>query len=132
MERGLFWSVLLIIFVWLTWNGWNEYKKIEAYEKWARDFDQAKYDIYAVLGQKGKQLTWGKPTRQGPINLETFSLENAISIHLLVNDRPVNLENLPDKGNPTLAFTLSEKVIQVPFTQIDLAVKWLKYLEKLL
>ncbi len=132
MERGLFWSVLLIIFFWLTWNGWNEYKKIEAYEKWAANFDQAKYDIYAVLGQKDKDITWGKPTRKGPINLETFSLKNVISMGILINDRPIILDDIPNKGNPHIEFTLSEKIIKVPFTQIDLTVKWFKYLEKLM
>ena len=75
MERGLLWLPLLAVFFWLAWSGWNEYQKIEAYRIWVQDYDRAKYDIYSVLGQKGKELTWGKPTRTGPVNLQTFSLE---------------------------------------------------------
>lgn len=130
MERGLFWSVLLMIFFGLTWMGWNEYQKIQVYEKWAANFDKAKYDIYAVLGLKNRQITWGKPTSKGIINSETFALENVISLTVLVNEKPINLANIPDKGNPVIEFTLAEKIINIPFTEIELAVKWLKYLQQ--
>ncbi len=53
MTRGLIWLPLLAIFIGLAWAGWNEYQKLEAYRAWAEQFDRAKYDIYAVLGQKG-------------------------------------------------------------------------------
>ncbi len=132
MERGLFWSVLLMIFFGLTWMGWNEYQKIQVYEKWAANFDKAKYDIYAVLGLKNRQITWGKPTRKGIINSETFALENVISMTVLVNEKSINLDNLPEKGKPEIEFTLAEKVIKIPFTEIELAVKWLNYLQQLI
>jgi hypothetical protein len=64
MERGLMWLPLLALFIGLAWAGWREFRKVEAYQTWAQDFDRHKYDIYAVLGQKGDQLVWGKPTRQ--------------------------------------------------------------------
>lgn len=132
MERGLLWLPLLIIFFWLAWSGWNEYQKVEAYRHWAEQFEQAKYDIYAVLGKKGEEITWGKPTRSGPIDLKTFSLNNVRSINLLVNDRQVKLENPPTKGSPVLEFTIvnSSTPIKIPFTQISLAVEWGKYLQK--
>ena len=50
MERGLLWLPLLAVFFWLAWSGWNEYQKVEAYRRWAADYDKAKYDLYAVLG----------------------------------------------------------------------------------
>ncbi|MBD3561673.1 hypothetical protein H6S82_22920, partial [Planktothrix sp. FACHB-1355] len=79
MERGLIWLPLLALFIWLAWAGWNEFQKVEAYRRWASQFERAKYDIYAVLGQNGSNLTWGKPTRTEPVNLQTFSLKNVKS-----------------------------------------------------
>lgn len=132
MERGLLWLPLLVVFCWLAWSGWNEYQKVEAYRRWAEQFEKSKYDIYAVLGKKGQQLTWGKPTRSGPIELNTFSLSNVRSIQLLVNDRIVELENPPAKGSPVLEFNTdnSSTSIKIPFTEISLAVQWGKYLQQ--
>ena len=87
MERGLMWLPLLGLFIWLAWAGWNEYQKVEAYKTWAADFERAKYDIYAVLGQKADQLTWGSPTRKGPVDLRTVSLNEAQSISLTIDGR---------------------------------------------
>lgn len=119
------------MFIWLAWSGWNEYQKLEAYKVWAEDFDNAKYDIYAVLGRKERQLTWGKPTRRGMVGLESFSLDEVNQIKLVVSDRAVdpNAQNLPSKGKPSLEFDLkNQKVIRIPFTDILLATKWHKYL----
>lgn len=132
MERGLLWLPLLVVFIWLAWSGWNEYQKLEAYKIWAEDFDNAKFDIYAVLGRKERQITWGKPTRQGMIELESFSLDEVNQIELLVGDRlvDVDLENLPTKGNPSLEFDLNNRKIRIPFTDILLAAKWRNYLRQ--
>lgn len=130
MERGLLWLPLLVVFFWLAWAGWNEYQKVEAYRRWAEQFDQAKYDIYAVLGQKGNRLTWGKPTRSEPLNQQTFSLEEVQQIRLLVNNQQVDLDSPPDKGSTCLEFTLKDEMIKVPFTEVSLAAKWGKYLLK--
>ena len=131
MERGLLWLPLLVAFIWLAWSGWNEYQKLEAYKVWAAKFDNAKYDIYAVLGKQQEQLTWGKPTRKGMVDLKTFSLDNVKAIKLLVGDRPVDLNNLPNKGKPALEFALadSDNLIKIPFTDISLAAKWYQYLQ---
>lgn len=133
MERGLLWLPLLVTFIWLAWSGWNEYQKLEAYKVWAEDFDNAKFDIYAVLGRKERQITWGKPTRQGMVNLDNFSLDEVAEIKLLVSDRLVNLDNLPQKGKPNLEFTFfeSQPTRTIPFTDIELAAKWLTYLQRL-
>ncbi len=132
MEKGLLWLPLLVIFFWLAWTGWNEYQKIEAYRVWAEQYERTKYDIYAVLGQKGRELTWGKPTRSGPVELNTFSLDEVGEIRLLVNKQPVDLENLPSKGSAALEFNLSRDgiAIQIPFTEISLAAEWRTYLQQ--
>ena len=132
MERGLLWLPLLLVFFWLAWSGWREFQKVEAYQRWAEQFEQAKYDIYAVLGKKDVYLTWGKPTQKQPVDLQTFSLQDVRSLHLLVDNKSVNMANLPNKGKPCLEFVLDGQVnsIKIPFTDIALAAKWHDYLEK--
>ncbi|QLE57186.1 hypothetical protein [Nostoc sp. TCL26-01] len=134
MERGLFWLPLLIIFFWLAWQGSQEYQKVEAYRIWAEQFDRAKYDIYAVLGQKDNNITWGKPTPKGLIQLQTFSLDDVKEIQLLVDNKVVNLETPPQKGRSIgleFKFVDSPNSVLVPFTEIPLAVEWGKFLQSL-
>jgi hypothetical protein len=133
MERGLFWLPLLIIFFWLAWQGSQEYKKVEAYRIWAEQFDRAKYDIYAVLGQKDNNITWGKPTPKGLIQLQTFSLDDVKEIHIKVDNKIVNLETPPQKGRSIaleFKFVDSTDSVLVPFTEIPLAVEWGKFLQR--
>ncbi|HYW18675.1 MAG TPA: hypothetical protein VE956_05050 [Nodularia sp. (in: cyanobacteria)] len=131
MERGLLWLPLLVAFFWLAWQGSREYQKLEAYRVWAEQFDKAKYDIYAVLGLKDHNITWGKPTPKGPIKLETFSLLDVKQIRLLVDDKVVEVENYPQKGRIIeLEFLCSEsQSVSIPFTEVPLAAKWGKYLQ---
>lgn len=131
MERGLLWLPLLIAFFWLAWSGWNEYQKVENYRIWAEQFSQSKYDIYAVLGKQEKEITWGKPTRKGIIDINKFSLTEVNNIRLLVNQKTIDLDDLPKKGNPILEFIFDNNdSIFIPFTEIDLAVEWLNFLKK--
>jgi hypothetical protein len=132
MERGLLWLPLLVVFCWLAWLGWNEYRKVEAYRLWAKEFDRAKYDIYAVLGQKGDILTWGKPSRNGPVNLATVSLADVVTIRFLVNNQPANPEAPPERGRAEVEFILEDnrEPIQIPFTEPELAAKWTKHLQQ--
>lgn len=133
MERGLLWLVLLAVFVWLAWQGRNEYQKVEAYRNWAEQFERAKYDIYAVLGQKGSNLTWGKPTPQGLIKLETFSLKDVQFINLLVDNQVVEIATPPSKGREIeLEFVFQDPThsVRVEFTEIPLAAEWGKYLRQ--
>jgi hypothetical protein len=132
MERGLLWLPLLAVFIWLAWAGWNEFQKVEAYRAWAEQFDRAKYDILAVLGQKGDRLTWGKPTRKAPVEVQTFSLTQVEGIRLMVGDRAVDLQNPPANGrNVALEFQLPEtKTIRIPFTDISLAAQWGNFLQQ--
>ena len=132
MERGLLWLPLLGIFIWLTWQGRNEFQKVQAYQNWAKQFERSKYDIYAVLAQNGSNLTWGKPTPKGLIDLQSFSLTDVKSIRLIVNDQPVSLETPPRKGRAiALEFIFtSDATVRVPFTEVPLAVDWAKYLQQ--
>lgn len=138
MTKGLLWLPLLAVFCWLAWAGWNEYQKLEAYRRWAEPFDHAKYDIYAVLGQQGSQLTWGKPTRQGPSNLQTFSLKDVKAIQLQVDDRLSDIDHPPASGQQIgLAFQVasasqaaSNAVVVIPFTDLALAIQWGQHLQQ--
>jgi hypothetical protein len=138
MERGILWSALLLVFVGLAWLGWQEYQKIQAYQRWAAQFDQAKYDIYAVLGQKGDRLTWGIPTAKGPINLQDFSLQEVETIRLCVDGQQTDLQSTPNISGRkiTLRFQLRSDLsetkrtsIEIPFTEVDLAFRWEQHLQ---
>ncbi|MBE9190221.1 hypothetical protein IQ230_07565 [Gloeocapsopsis crepidinum LEGE 06123] len=131
MERGILWLALLGVFIWLAWQGKNEYQKVENYRVWAEQFERAKYDIYAVLGQKGSNLTWGKSTQKGLIELQTFSLKDVQSIQLLIDSQPIDVNNLPRRGREVvLEFLLPSTHIRVPFTEIPLAAEWGKFLQQ--
>jgi hypothetical protein len=140
MERGLIWLPLLALFIGLAWAGWNEYQKLQGYQQWAKGFDRSKYDIYAALGQQGDRLTWGKPTRQGLINLQTLTRNQVQSITLLIGSQrwqdsaiatlepahlpsgqPIALELTPPTGSP---------VVQIPFTDTALALQWAQWLHR--
>jgi hypothetical protein len=132
MERGLLWLPLLTIFIWLAWSGWNEYEKIEAYKRWAVDFERHKFDIYAVLGQKGDRLTWGKPTRKSPIALKSVNLSDVQQIRLK-SDRKL-IDN-PEVELPTKAKNVvielvmrSGETSEIPFTEIAIASDWYRFL----
>ncbi|MFP4134239.1 MAG: hypothetical protein ACLFQP_07450 [Halothece sp.] len=132
MERGLIWLPLLGIFIGLAWAGWREYNKVEAYRLWAEQFDRAKYDIYAVLGQKDDAITWGKPAHPHPQALESFSLKDVSAIELLVNGERVTLDDPPRRGKPHIGFTFENReTIQIPFTDVSLAAQWTKKLQEL-
>lgn len=131
MERGLLWLPLLAVFIGLAWAGWHEYQKVQAYEAWAADFDRSKYDIKAMLGQRGDDLTWGRPTRQGPIDLTTLSLQAITDLRLEIGGQPVVGEAQPAKGKVELALaTISGETYRIPFTDSDLALRWEKALHQ--
>jgi hypothetical protein len=127
MERGLMWLPLLGIFTWLARAGYNEYHKLEAYRRWAVGFDRCKYDIYAVMGLKDRQISWGKPTKAEPKDLQTFNLDRVSQIQLFVNDREVDSANLPATGkkiNLHFQFATGGEAIDIPFTEVPLAAEW--------
>jgi len=132
MERGLFWLSLLAVFFGLAWAGRKEFQKVEAYRLWAEQFERAKYDLYAVIGQQGDELTWGTPTSQGIVNTKTFSLNQVQSIRLLVNGKAADWNNPPAKGLAELEFFDSNSTdsIRIPFTEPPLAAQWGQFLQK--
>ncbi|AFY38722.1 hypothetical protein Lepto7376_2443 [[Leptolyngbya] sp. PCC 7376] len=138
MERGLLWLPLLATFIGLAWAGSAEYKKLEAYKVWADNFEQAKYDLYSVMGYRNGQITWGKATRKGIVETQTVAIAKLSDISLEIDGEtiaevdPENLDALPAKGKAVLSLNYKEEQdsTQIPFTQIDLAAKWVNYLQK--
>ncbi|MEM9450358.1 MAG: hypothetical protein AAGA75_17725 [Cyanobacteria bacterium P01_E01_bin.6] len=130
MERGLLWLPLLALFIGLAWAGWNEYQKLEAYKVWAEAFDHAKYDIYAVLGVKEQHLTWGVPTRKGPIDLHSIALRDVQQISVMMGEASIDLNDPPSEDKKaTLSLGLqNDAICNIPFTQLDLAVQWAQFL----
>lgn len=131
MERGLLWLPLLAVFIGLTWAGWQEYQKLQVYEEWAKDFDRSKYDIYAALGQKGDQLTWGQPTASGVKNCQTLTLTDLEEVQLWVEGKRVK-GDLPQGKTVMLVLQLqgNREPVNIPFTDVQLAQQWGNYLNQ--
>jgi hypothetical protein len=132
MERGLMWLPLLGAFIWLARAGANEYQKIEAYKRWAVGFDRCKYDIYAVLGLKNRDISWGKPTKTEPKDLQTFSLDRVKQIQLVVDRKSIDLDNLPVSGKKIdlkFEFIDRDDSIDIPFTEVPMAAEWARFLK---
>jgi hypothetical protein len=129
MARGLAWLVFLAIFIGLAGAGWDEFQKLQAYERWAADFDRAKYDIRAILGQKagqkGQQLTWGKPSRQGIKDPQSILLSEVSAVQLLINGEIADPLN-PPAGKQIELELLCENQdnCKIPFTDSAIAIKW--------
>ena len=133
------WLPLLGIFIWLARAGSNEYQKLEAYKRWAVGFDRYKYDIYSVIGIKDRDLSWGKPTKKEPKDLQTFSLDRVKQVQLVVDNKPIDLakyandlDNLPVSGNrPNLRFEFTDnsEAVDIPFTEIPMAAEWAVFLQ---
>ena len=132
MVHGLLWLPLLVFFFWITWAGWNEYQKVETYKQWATQFERAKYDIYAALGQIDRTLTWGLPTRQGVINLQTTHLDQIRTIDLITKGDKAftqGVKGAVKKGEAIIQLNLEDgKTLQIPFTDTALAKQWHQFL----
>jgi len=131
MVRRLLWLPLLVVFFGLAWAGWNEYSKLEAYKVWAVQFERAKYDIYAALGQQGDVLTWGSPTRSGVVEIETLNLTSVAQFDMEVNGQSVDPEQLPPKGKFALGFMLDDGTHRsIPFTDGEIAKRWFDFIRQ--
>jgi hypothetical protein len=131
MERGLMWLPLLGAFIWLARAGANEYQKLEAYKRWAVGFDRCKYDIYAMMGLKDRDISWGKPTKTEPRDIQTFSLDRVKQITLIVDSNQIDLDSLPTSGkkiNLQFQFADGAKIVDIPFTEVPMAAEWAKFL----
>ncbi|MEM8714962.1 MAG: hypothetical protein AAF268_07780 [Cyanobacteria bacterium P01_A01_bin.3] len=135
MERGLLWLPLLGTFITLTWLGWRSYRQVESYRTWSQDFDTAKYDAAAVAGLKNRVVTWGQPSSDGPINLQTINLDRVDRVELLVNNTELAWppQELPTGKTFAVAlYTLdSEAATHVPFSDVKLAIAWCHKLKQL-
>lgn len=132
MVRGLLWLPLLAVFIGLAWAGWREFRKVETYQTWAQDYEQAKYDILAVIGVAGDTLTWGLPTPDGPKHLNHFDLKTVEEVTLWANGQPLESPSKSQKPNQrcSLQFTLPDSTIEIPFTDLSIAANWCTYLQK--
>lgn len=134
MTEGLVWLVLLGIFAGLARAGWIEYRKVEAYRSWAKSFERAKYDIYAVLGHSQQTLTWGNPTPNGPINLQSCDISDIEAVQVLVDGQPLKIKDQSSNPKQVQLQLLQQGEttdILIPFTEVTLAVEWAQYLSKL-
>ena len=134
MVHGLLWLPLLVFFIWITWAGWNEYQKVETYQQWASQFERAKYDIYAALGQTGQTLTWGLPTRQGIIDAQSIQLNHVCSVELFNKDEAAFKQAVTGsakKSEAVIQLTLDDgNRPQIPFTDADVAQQWHRFLSQ--
>ena len=136
MERGLLWLPLLGVFFALTWAGWHEYQKLTNCQRWLEQFERYKYDIQAVLGQRQRLLIWGKPTRQGPVDLQELCLDDLQAVDLYWGQDTFPLQQLPDrladkKQPPSLGLrlTCTTGLHTIPFTELSLAIDWGQWLD---
>jgi hypothetical protein len=137
MERGLIWLPLLAAFIGLAWAGWNEAQKLNACQTWAQPFDRYKYDIACVLAQGEERLIWGKPTRNGPVNLQELPLSEIRSVQLFIPDRiisPSEVSSLKTISEPLGLYlvTHDSEVVKIPFTDLELAAAWAERVQCLL
>lgn len=131
MIRGLLWLPLLAVFIGLTWAGWNEYRKVEVYKQWAAQFERAKFDIYAVLGQQGDQLTWGRPTRKGVVETQTLDLLQIEHLCIEVDGQQIDPDQPPRKGRFALGFVSRQgETMSIPFTDGEIARQWFDFLAR--
>lgn len=132
MERGLLWLPLLVLFFWLAWSGKKNMIKFRLIKHGQNNLISPNMTFIQCWGKKGDLITIGIPTNQGIKEQKTFSLQNLSQLNLLVKNQVVDVDNLPEKGEATLQFSLKEnQTIDVPFTDINIASQWLKYLKKI-
>lgn len=133
MIHALIWLPLLALFFVLTWAGWNEFQKLQAYGDWARNYQNSKYDILAVLGRKDDRLVWGKPTRKGPVGLRDLPLQSVRRVSLNIDGKTVDPGgSLPNRAK-SIALHLEltdDSQAFIPFTEIPLAAQWCKLLQQ--
>ncbi|MEN9203573.1 MAG: hypothetical protein Q6K80_02690 [Thermostichus sp. DG_1_6_bins_120] len=126
MERGLLWLPLLAGFLGLAALGWWEYRKVQTYGAWAKNFQRSKYDLYAVLGWKDTQLTWGKPSPFGLRDLKTLDLKAVQAVWLVLDEQRLPQGERPRGSKPPRRIELEfqPQGIRIPFSQLDLAWMW--------
>jgi len=107
-------------------------KKIESYKRWSEQFERHKYDIYAVLGQKDDRLTWGKPTRKDPLDIQTVTFQDIARIRFRIDSKFFDEKDAEFPLNAKkISLELVLKTGEMPsirFTDIDIAAAWYRFL----
>jgi hypothetical protein len=132
MERGLLWLPTLAAFIWLARAGYREYRQVESSRIWAAGGERWKYDIYAVIRYKDRELAWGKPTVKEPIDIQTISVDRLQQVELTVDRQSIDLNHLPTKGKSIeikLHLSSPTETRVIPFTSIPIAVEWIEFLQ---
>jgi hypothetical protein len=87
-----------------------------------------------VMGLKDREISWGKPTKNEPKDLQTFSLDRIQRIQLMVDNHVIDLDDLPAKGKSIkLRFESIDppaESIEIPFTEVPMAAEWAKFLNQ--
>ncbi|XFA73725.1 hypothetical protein RYO59_001975 [Thermosynechococcaceae cyanobacterium Okahandja] len=130
MSHGLLWLPLLGVFVALARLGWVEYRKLEHYRHWAKEFERSKYDILAVLGQRGDRLVWGRPSRQGIIHLQSCCLSEITALRLTCGGQPCSTEK-PTGPIELVLESQDGQTYRIPFTELPLALAWRDRLQQM-
>lgn len=130
MERGLVGSLTLLVFIGLGLAGWRAYQAVQHYQAWAKAFQQAKYDPLLVLGyhQSDAELVWGKPTWQGITAEQSLKLANVEAIILQVDTQQWRVMPEQKPRGRQIALVLLPQQIALPFTDLQLAVRWWHFL----
>jgi hypothetical protein len=132
MLHGLLWLPLLVIFFALAWAGWNEYHKVQGYGAWAMQYEKSKYDVYAALGFRSDELTWGKPLRKGIEDRQVMALSSIKAVQLRVDGQVVEVTQVPESGKVIAVELLPIEVgalIQIPFVNLETATEWTLFLQ---
>ncbi len=124
MTQGLLWLPLLCCLGILTWLGWSEFSKLQSCQTWAQQFERSKYDVAAVLGWNQGVLTWGKPTRQGPQNLQVAHLDQVQEIQIQIDKKRFSPPFTDLPSGRRIWLVLLPQGQEIPFTQTSLAVAW--------
>jgi hypothetical protein len=91
---------------------------------WAQQFERSKYDVAAVLGWDQGILTWGQPTRQGPINLQVAHLNQVQEIQIEIDGKRFSPPFTDLPSGRRIGLILLPQQQAIPFTQTSLAAAW--------
>ncbi len=130
MERGLVGSLTLLVFFGLGLAGWRAYQAVQHYQAWAQAFQPAKYDPLLVLGyrQPTQELVWGKPTWRGITAEQSLDFAHVEAIVLQVDAQQWWVMPEQEPRGRHLALVLLPQHIELPFTDLQLAVRWWRFL----
>jgi hypothetical protein len=84
------------------------------------------------LGQKGDRLTWGRPTRKDPIDIQTVTFQDIARIRFRIDSKFFDAKDAEFPLNAKkISLELVLKTGEMPsirFTDIDIAAAWYRFL----